>query len=343
MTSTSDRKNYYDTIAKTCYTANIAYLIIHIFYLVLFIIAKFSILIYIDIAAIAIYLAFFILLKFKKYYLYALLCGNEFFAFIAITTVMLGFATGFHFYLIGLCVVSFFTSYFSKSRDIKGSLVWVGLSLVIYLTLYFVTKFNEPYYVVADWLEITLFATHAILVFVFIAAYLLVFLKYAFSLESKIMNESRTDELTQINNRYGLFDYYDLLKDKQNKALALFDIDDFKVINDKYGHTAGDYILRKVADMTTSILKDDFVCRFGGEEFVVVLGKKENESYFDKLDSLRKSIEEEAFEFEGKIIKITITIGVAKCANDISLDNWVELADKKMYQGKKKGKNIVII
>lgn len=343
MSSTSDRKNYYKTIAKTCYTANIAYLIIHIFYLILFIIAKLTALIFIDLAVILIYLLFFIVLKYKKYYLYALLCGNEFFAFISITTIMLGFATGFHFYLIGLCVVSFFTSYFSKSRDIKGSLLWVGLSLVIYLTLYFVTKFNNPYYVIADWLEITLFVTHAVLVFVFIAAYLVVFLKYAFSLESKIMNESRTDELTQINNRYGLFDYYDLIKEKQRKALALFDIDDFKAINDKYGHVAGDYILRKVADMATSILHDDFVCRFGGEEFVVVLDKKEDKSYFDELENLRKSLANEVFEFEGKKIQITITVGVVEYADDISLDNWVELADKKMYRGKKKGKNIVVI
>ena len=106
------------------------------------------------------------------------LCGNEYFAFISVTTIMLGFGTGFHFYLIGLCVVSFFTTYFSRDKNPKKSVIWVGLSLAIYLTLYFVTKFNTPYYAIDEWLEATLFTIHAVLVFVFVASYLVVFLHY---------------------------------------------------------------------------------------------------------------------------------------------------------------------
>ena len=337
-----DKEQYYRTIKKTCYTANILYLILHVFYLVLFIVSKLNILIYVDAAVIVIYLLFFLLLKKKKYYLYALCCGNEFFAFIAVTTIMLGFNTGFHFYLIGLCVVSFFTTYFSRNRNIKGSLVWVGLSLVIYLTLYFVTQFNAPYYAIDKWLELTLFATHAVIVFAFVASYLFVFLKYAFSLEKKIMSESRTDELTKINNRYALYDYFDQVEDKSSLVLTLFDIDDFKNINDTYGHVVGDYILKKVAEMSVDALKDDFVCRFGGEEFVIVL-KSDGDSFFDKLESFRKSIEKEVIEINGTRIDITITIGATKYVNGISLEKWIELADKKMYFGKNNGKNQTVI
>ena len=111
---------------------------------------------------IAFYVFAYWLIRIKKYYLYALICGNVFFVFIAVTSLMAGFNTGFHFYLVGLCIVSFFTSYFSKSKDIKGSIVWVGLSLAIYLTLYLVSQFNEPYYRIEKWLEITLFSTNAV-------------------------------------------------------------------------------------------------------------------------------------------------------------------------------------
>ena len=343
MSASVDRVNHYKTIAKTCYYANILYLAIHVFYLILFIIARLDILIYVDAAVIAIYLAFFLLLKKKKYYLYALCCGNEFLAFIAVTTVMLGFNTGFHFYLIGLCVVSFFTSYFSRNRGIKGSLVWVGLSLVVYLTLYLVTQYNAPYYTIDKWLEMTLFILHAIMVFVFVAGYLTIFLKYAFSLEKKITNESRTDELTQIANRYSLYDYFDQVEDKDPLYLALFDIDDFKVINDSYGHIAGDYILKRVAEIATSSLNDSFVCRYGGEEFVTVMNDPSDKSSFDKLEKFRKMIEKETFEFNGTEIKITVTIGVAKYPSGTSLEKWVELADKKMYAGKNSGKNVVVI
>ena len=336
MSTINDKSRHYKTISKTCYTANILYLFLHIFYLILFIIAKLYILVYVTAGVIAIYLFFFYLIWKKKYYLYALICGNEFFAFVSVTTVMLGFASGFHFYLIALCVVSFFTSYFSKRKDVRGSIVWVGLSLIIYLVLFFVTEFNNPYYRIDKWLEVTLFTTHAFVVFSFIASYLVVFIRYALSLEKRIMNESRTDELTQIKNRYGLFDYFELEKDKSSLVLALFDIDDFKNINDKYGHVTGDFILKRVAELTCETLQDSFVCRYGGEEFVVVLN---NESALERLESFRERIQQETFEFEGIKINLTITIGATNYVDDISLDKWVELADEKMYFGKNSGKN----
>lgn len=340
---TNDRNNYYKIINKTCYTANIVYLIVRVIYLVLFLVSQLYILAIVDAATIVLYLLSFLLLKKKKYYLYALCCGNEFFAFVSVTTIMLGFSTGFHLYLIGLCVVSFFTSYFSKFRSTRGSILWAGLSLTIYLVLYFVTQFNAPYYAIDQWLDITLFTMHAIGVFAFVVCYLLVFLKYTFSLERKIMNESRTDELTQISNRYGLYDYFEEEKDKSTSMLALFDIDDFKVINDTYGHVTGDYILKRVAEITTEVLNDSFVCRYGGEEFVVVLKPNPKQSFFERLESLRTRIEKEEFEFEGTHIHITITIGGATYSHDLTLEKWVEFADVKMYAGKNSGKNKTVI
>lgn len=342
MADIINKTQHYKTIKKTCYTANIIYLIVHIFYLALFIVAKATALIYVTAAVVGIYFLYFLLIKAKKYYLYALICGNVFFGLISVTTVMAGFGTGFHFYLIGLCVVSFFTSYFSKVKDIKGSVVWVGLSLTIYLVLYFITRGKTPTYILPEWIEISLFTTNAVMVFGFIAAYMVVFLRYALSLEKKIMNESRTDELTQISNRYGLYDLFEDVEEveKTNLCLALFDVDDFKHINDHYGHITGDYILQKVAEITTKTLPEDFVCRYGGEEFVIVL-KKENSR--EKLEILRKTIEKEVFEFEKQKVKITITIGVADYAPNMELESWIQVADKKMYSGKKSGKNKVVM
>lgn len=344
MAANVDKKQHYRTIEKTCYGANIIYLILHIFYLVLFIVNHYDILAYVTGGIIAIYILFFFLIKARKYYIYALCCGNLFFGYISVTTIMLGFNTGFHFYLIGLCVVSFFTTYFSKVRNIKGSIVWVGLSLAIYLTLYLVTSFNKPYYEnIPQWLEMTLFITHAVVVFGFIAIYLVVFLRYAMSLENKIVNESRTDELTQISNRYGLYDYFENEDDKSNLVLALFDIDDFKNINDTYGHAVGDDVLTKVANLAVFSLKDSFVCRYGGEEFVIVLRNEGKYSFFDKLEEFRKSVEKESFEVGSNKMKITVTIGAAKYTNGISLEKWIELADERMYTGKNTGKNKTVI
>ena len=339
MATNNQLKEHYKTIAMTCYTANIAYLILRVFYLVLFIVSGLWTLVWYDLATIFVYIFCLFLIKKKKYYPYALICGNEFFAFIIVTTLMIGFNTGFHLYLIGLSIVSFFTSYFSKTKNLKSPLIWAGLTLIIYLTIYFVSAFRTPNYAIEKWLEVTLLATHIVVVMLFVVFYLLIFLRYALTLEKKIMNESRTDELTQISNRYGLYDYFTQEKNKESKVLALFDIDNFKKINDEYGHIAGDYILKRVAELATEILNEGFVCRYGGEEFVVVLN---SDGSYDRLDSFRKSIENGHFEFEGHEFHITITIGVADYEEDIVLEKWVDLADEKMYEGKSSGKNKIV-
>ena len=100
------------------------------------------------------------------------------------------------------------------------------------------------------------------------------------------MNESRTDELTQINNRYALYDYFNQDDDKSSKSLALFDIDDFKKINDIHGHIAGDYVLKLVAEIADEILTDTFLCRYGGEEFVAVLEKEEAHGRLEEFSNI---------------------------------------------------------
>ena len=339
MATVDQHSTHYKTIDLTCMIANIAYLILRVFYLILFIVSGLYVMVWYDAATILFYIFCFFLIKKKKYYLYALCCGNEFFAFIITASVILGFATGFYLYLIGLCIVSFFTTYFSTKKKTKNSLIWAGMSVVMCLALYLGTEFNPPYYVISKWLEITLFTTHIIVVFLFVVFYLLIFVKYAITLESRIINESRTDELTEINNRYGLYDYYNQEQNKPSKALALFDIDDFKMINDKHGHVTGDYVLKEVAKMATTILKDAFVCRYGGEEFVVVLNK---EGSLELLEEFRKAVEKRKFEYEGEKLNLTITIGVAQFSKDATLEKWVNRADEKMYSGKKSGKNKIV-
>lgn len=340
MSASNNETFYYSTIRKTCFTANIAYLILRIFYLVLFLIAGIYSLVWYTAATIVFYLLCFLLMKKKKYYLYALLCGNEYFAYIIAVTLLIGFASGFHLYLIGLSVVSFFATYFSKTKKINNSLLWAGISVGIYLMLFFVTLHNAPKYAIPEWMQATFLAVHIVMAFLFVCFYLVTFTKYTLSLEKKIMLESRTDELTQINNRYGLYDYFAQEEDASSKSLAIFDIDNFKIINDTYGHVAGDFILKRIAEITNEVLAGCFVCRYGGEEFVVVMDSKE---CYERLEALRKAIENEAIEYEGHVHKITITIGVAQYRKDMSIEKWIEDADSKMYAGKNSGKNKTVI
>ena len=340
MSATNNRNGHYKTIRETCYIANIAYLFLRLFYLIFFLIAGIYSLVWYTAATMLFYILCFFIIRKKKYYLYALLCGNEYFAYVIVTTLLIGFTSSFHLYLIGLSVVSFFTSYFSRHKKISGSLIWAGLSVGIYLMLFFITHYNGVKYLIPDWMQTTFLTVHIVLIFLFVVFYLSIFTRYSLSLENKIMLESRTDELTQINNRYGLYDYFAQEDDLASKSLALFDIDNFKIINDTYGHVAGDFILKRIAKVMHEVLPDAFICRYGGEEFIVVL---DTEGRFEKLEAFRKAIENEVIEYEGNKHRITITIGVSSYKGDISVEQWIELADKKMYQGKNSGKNKTII
>ena len=333
----------YEFIKRTCYSANIIYLFVRIFYLVLFIVTKSYVLIWMDAVSILFYILSFFIIKKQKYYLYALLCGNEFLILMTTATIMVGFRSGFVLNLIGLCVVSFFTTYFSKNRDNVKSIIWTVLSFALFITAYFVSRFVAPTYILPDWMEMLLFTIHSVSVFALVAVYLVIFLRYAVSLENRIINESRTDELTQINNRYGLFDYIDAIKDRSEYTLAMSDIDDFKVINDTHGHVFGDHVLETIANVYSNAIDDSFACRYGGEEFIIILKGNNKKEVFKKLEALRKQIENMEFEFEGVKIKLTVTIGAQIYDKPMSVEKWIELADKKLYEGKNTGKNKIVL
>ena len=345
MQSMGEKKSYDHVIKKTCYMTDFIYIMLHLLYLVLFLIDKKYPLVFVNIGSIVTYLLFLILLKYEKHYYYALGCGFEFLVSMSLSTVLCGFESGFYLAIIGLSVVSFFTVYFSKkTRRIKKAVGWCIYSLVIYLALHFYSSFNSPIIPLDKWLNVTLYAINSVVVFAFVISYLVIFLNYAIKLENKIINESRIDRLTQIHNRYDLYNYIESIDNLNEYALAIFDIDNFKKVNDIHGHVCGDYILKEVARLISESLASSFVSRYGGEEFVVI-SKVNNDmtSIFNMLDNTRKIIEENVFDFNGEILHITVTIGLAKYEGEISTEKWIGIADEKMYSGKNSGKNKTVM
>ena len=116
----------------------------------------------------------------------------------------------------------------------------------------------------------------------------------------------------------------------------MIDIDDFKKINDRYGHNAGDYVLVNVARILKDICRDSKVSRWGGEEFLILASGtiSDNSALIEKL---RASIEKEDFAFGEDHIKVTITAGLADYSGNDSIDRWVNVADENLYKGKKTG------
>ena len=121
------------------------------------------------------------------------------------------------------------------------------------------------------------------------------------------------------------------------------DIDDFKTVNDTYGHDTGDIVLKVIADILRRYARQsDLVCRWGGEEFLIGLPKCNMEIGRDILEKMRKAIEDETIHTASGGIKVTVTGGASILA-DSSVKSALEDCDKKLYEGKRSGKNKIVV
>lgn len=130
---------------------------------------------------------------------------------------------------------------------------------------------------------------------------------------------------------------------KHSVGLMMIDIDHFKRINDTYGHQAGDEILKGVSKVIKKcVYETDFVSRYGGEEFAIIMPRAEREGSFRKANFIRESVEKEKFKVGLVDIKVTISIGIAYYPEDaITKQSLIEKADKALYYSKEAGRNRV--
>lgn len=157
------------------------------------------------------------------------------------------------------------------------------------------------------------------------------------------------DPLTKVTNRKGLIDdLHSVIQAGANKTLPtvllMIDADNFKNINDHYGHVAGDKVLYFFAHTIKSILRSgDKVYRYGGEEFSVLLNRCNKEKAFAVADKIRSKIEQSHLIYSGQTIKMTVSVGATIHHAGDSYDDFIARADKALYRAKKEGKNRTIL
>jgi diguanylate cyclase (GGDEF)-like protein len=154
------------------------------------------------------------------------------------------------------------------------------------------------------------------------------------------------DELTGAFNRRffeaKIEDELNLAKRFRTKmSLIIFDIDHFKKINDTYGHQAGDTVLHEIGTVIKGLMSSvDSLCRYGGEEFAVIMPETSVEDAIDTAEKLRKAVEEHAFYGGETLINVTISLGISEYpTHGIIKEALVEKADGALYQAKKSGRN----
>ena len=164
----------------------------------------------------------------------------------------------------------------------------------------------------------------------------------------KLNELAHTDELTQLNNRRQFVHIAErrvLDSRNQSCSLLLFDVDNFKRINDQYGHDIGDLVLKHIAEISRQQMRtDDILARFGGEEFIALLTHTHLDHACQIAERLRQKIAAQTLVVNNEqSIQFTVSIGVAEFhPNQSNLNGLIKAADIALYYAKKNGRNQVI-
>ncbi len=161
----------------------------------------------------------------------------------------------------------------------------------------------------------------------------------------RLADEVSTDQLTQIANRRGLMQAFELERGRLERgggelSIGLLDIDNFKRLNDELGHSAGDEALKSLAAIVSKTLRPtDHVARYGGEEFVVLLPQTPAEEGEQVLTRLQRSLTGGLFMHKDKPIFVTFSAGVTLYRESERIEESLERADQALYEAKRTGKN----
>ena len=270
------------------------------------------------------------------------------------TVFFFGLQSGVHYYLLVANVLLSMNISISRKKALPLS---IGLAVVfIFIIIYFkgrISVYSIPKGDLGLIREINILSSFTLLA--------LSFHRYSRVLKSvenelnlyhnKVARMASTDDLTNMPNRRSLENAFDSAMKHFNQndgrkgfAIAIGDIDDFKKINDSYGHKCGDDILVKVASLLQKDLRSyDFAGRWGGEEFLFILRDTTANQAYHTMERIRSEITSRAIDSTAGPLRVTITFGVAQYRSGESKKSLFERADKLLYEGKKAGKNRVMI
>jgi two-component system, cell cycle response regulator len=157
------------------------------------------------------------------------------------------------------------------------------------------------------------------------------------------------DPLTNLHNRRFMTEALErefsrAQRHKRPLSLVMFDIDRFKQVNDVHGHLAGDFVLRDLAALVNQVIrKDELFCRYGGEEFCIILPETNQTEAVEAAERYRRVVEQHTFMYQEQRLPVTISLGVSAFDSSMtSIEALIDSADTKLYEAKKLGRNCVV-
>lgn len=257
-----------------------------------------------------------------------------------------------------ICVIQsyFYTEYIFESKK-NCSYSFTALALIEYtVILLAINFFSFPLVQVnkAAFSLISILNIITALIFLTIITYL--FLETIKSNNAQLIKSNNElselaniDSLTHLLNRRCIKQKLEnAIEEKKSRgknfAVAICDIDNFKSFNDMYGHECGDMVLKKVADiLKTTVRETDYVCRWGGEEMLILFMESDIKKAQAVTCRIHESIKKLNIVYRKERVSVTVTIGISSSENHNMIEEMIEEADAQMYYGKSKGKDCVIM
>lgn len=346
---------FFDEYRKSSLILN-AVTALHVVFLVFFWITDVVPMVIYNGGAVFAYQGILLLIKRQKTYLAYILTCIEVVLHAVLATIFAGFGSGFQVYCVAMiavsCYITFTWECFKKGT--RETICFSLFSMLGYFTCYIIAKYQEPWFEVGELAETVMYLMNALCMFVIIFAFMMLLFwdinhrsDRLAAKNSQLDEMSKKDPLTKLyNRRYMNYELNRrmsyLISEGRIFGLIMADIDNFKRVNDQYGHEAGDDVLVAVANEFTNALRgDDCVCRWGGEEFLVIVNGN-HQVTADVAERIRKRIENLTIDTGGHRLKVTMTFGVSESIPGLRVERLIQIADERLYKGKQNGKNCVV-
>lgn len=320
------------------------FLLIHILLLIMFALCKVTPMVCFNVFSISFYFCSFLVIQKAKFRLFVVSTYLEVLLHMSLAVVFTGWENGFQITLIGIGVMAFFSEFLGRCLKVTHvrAVPLCVLGSITYLACLIYCHSYQPTYPLPERLSYWLHIFWTIVTFGINTAALWCFTFISFHTDELLSRQAGTDTLTGLSNRlYAAKAGREYMR--EGGWLAILDVDDFKQINDSYGHIFGDEVLVTIARLMEENNSASTICRWGGEEFLLMGFAADTEDAQRQLDRLRQAVERQHFQSEGRQVRVTVTMGLTPFAGETELTEWISLADKKLYLGKRSGKNQVVL
>lgn len=297
------------------------------------------------------------LAKNKKFKIISIITMVEVLVFVTFTTIIYGNNLYFNIYCFMIIPTVFYVT--ATSKEYKHPFVFATIVSLLTTAIFIFSVFYPGGNGLARINEHPFLTIVTKVGNIFVTADLMAVISFLFGMEMKnsyqalenrnnqLVRLSKRDPLTKLPNRRSMAEQLNLAmhklkREKKKFCVILGDIDDFKKVNDTYGHDCGDKVLVMVANTISSQLRDgDYVCRWGGEEILIIVnGNMDAAKAFG--ERVLNKIKNQKVEYEGNIFNITMTFGIAEANESLRIEDFITQADNRLYYGKAHGKAQVV-